>query len=91
MMKEITKEKLIEMILKNESYHHLHEDIAHELGQITKTDEAQHTRNLYRAELMRPHSKNETRMQYTPYKFKGSRIEDEFAEFRTPDEKAVSA
>lgn len=88
-VREITGELLIELLLKNDSYHGLHEDIAHELGQITKTDEAHHTQNLYRAGLMRPDNQGRSKMKYQPHTFRASRIEDEFAEFRQPKEKVV--
>ncbi|MCK5606121.1 hypothetical protein KAR91_29755 [Candidatus Pacearchaeota archaeon] len=90
-MQKVTFDRYIELLLKNDSYHRLHEDIAHELHQITRTDEAIHTKNLYKASLMRPDNKGNVRRQYVPFTYEASRIEDEFAEFRTPAEKAVSA
>ena len=87
-MKEITKDKLIELILKNDSYHGLHEDIAHGLGQITKTDQAIHTRNLWRASQMRLEPKA-SKMKFIPYRFPPSRIEDEYAEWRYLEKEAV--
>ncbi len=88
-MGKVTKDELIEMIVENHTFHGLHEDLAHRLGQITVTDEAQHARNLYRAELMRADNQGKCRMKYRPHVFKASRIEDEFAEFRIPDETVV--
>lgn len=69
------------------SYHKLRQELMHLLGKITKQDEAEHFRNLYRAELMRPDNQNKSKMKYTPFKFKPSAVEDEYAEFRTPAEK----
>jgi len=86
---EITLKKLLKMIEDNHSFQGLHEDIAHEQGHITATDEAKHTRNLYRASLMRPDDKGACKIKYVPNKYKASCIEDEFAEFRTKDEKVV--
>lgn len=87
-MKEITTKVLLEMILVNDSYHGLHEDLAHVQGQITKTDEAIHTRNLWRAGEMRKDPKA-SKMKFIPYKFPPSRIEDEFAEWRHLEKEAV--
>ena len=87
-MEGISGERFLELILKNESYHGLHEDIAHELDQITSTDKAIHTRNLWRAGEMRKDSKA-SKMRFIPYKFPPSRIEDEYAEWRHLETEAV--
>jgi len=90
-MAEITLKKLLGMIEDNHSFHGLHEDIAHEQGHITATDEAKHTRNLYRASLMRPDNKGACKLKYQPDKYRASRIGDEFKEFRYKDETVVIA
>ena len=91
MAKDITMATLLKGIGECETYHKLHEFLLHELGQVTKTDEAKHQRNLYRASLMRPDNQNKSKIKYVPNKFKASRIEDEFAEFRQEGEKVVIA
>lgn len=87
--KTITLPMLLKGIENCESYHALHEHILHELGQTTATDEAQHQRNLYRAGLMRPDNKGACKLKYQPNKFRASRIEDEFKEFRQEGETVV--
>ncbi len=89
MAKELTLAMLKKGIKECESYHKLHEFILHELGETTRTDEARHEQNLYRASLMRPDNQNRSRMKYEPNKFPRSRIEDEFKEFRREDEVVV--
>ena len=89
MAENITLSMLLKGIETCESYHQLHEFLLHGLGQITATDEAQHQRNLYRATLMRPDSKGACKLKYQPNKFKASRIEDEFKEFRHEGEVVV--
>ncbi len=84
-----TLSKILASIEDCETYHKFHERILHELGQTTVTDEAHHKQNLYRASLMRPDNKGQCKMKYRPNTFKASRIEDEFAEFRTDDEVVV--
>ena len=88
-MSDITLKDIIKAIENNETFHNLHEEILHKAGKITKTDEAQHQRNLYRAEQMRPDNRGQSRIKYRPNTFKASRIEDEFAEFRQKDEKVI--
>lgn len=85
----LTLSKILGAIEDCETYHKFHERILHELGQTTITDEARHKQNLYRASLMRPDNKGQCKMKYRPHAFKASRIEDEFEEFRTPDEVVV--
>jgi len=88
-MADITLAGLLKLIDECDSYHGLHEAIAHKQGKITATDEAQHQRNLYRASLMRPNDQGACRLKYQRNKFRASRIEDEFAEFRLKDEVVV--
>ena len=85
----LTLSKILAAIEDCESYHKFHERLLHELGQITKTDEAQHKRNLYRASLMRPDNKGKCKLKYQPHKFCASYIEDEFEEFRQKGEVVV--
>ena len=88
-MAEITLAALLKLIDECDTFHQLHEEIAHKQGKITKTDEARHQQNLYRAQQMRPNAKNQSRMPYIPNKFKASWIEDEFADFRHDGEVVV--
>ena len=82
-MKNLTIAAIEKSLRENESWSDFYQDIAHKLGKITKRDKAVHRRNLHRvAEIKKTESKYKFNNDY----HKPSYIEDEFKEFRIPEE-----
>lgn len=85
-MEKLTVAAIEKALRENESWTDFYQDIMHKLDQVTKRDEAIHKRNLHRAQRIRDARaatrKSKASYKTLPKKYKGSYIEDEYAEFR---------
>ena len=72
-------QKILDAIESSTSFNGFRQVIMHAQGKVTKTDEAIHQRNLYRAKMIR---EAKCKHGFLPSHHKPSPIEDEFAEFR---------